>query len=121
MFGFGKAKEPKEPKRQSYMSEDGKHWLTFGPDEPFVYEGKPWGLVRQGTTWPPVAADHGDRPVFWQAVAEALNNLGSNRFIVKKLRTLATDYRAGKISATQVTEMVLKIVDVSKDMQVGGE
>lgn len=120
MFGFGKAKEkkPKEPRRQGYMTDDNK-WVTFGPDEPFVYEGKPWGLVRQGTVWPPVIADHGDRPDLFEAIAEGLNNLGANRFILKKLREVATDYKAGKVSATQVTEIVLKIVAVSKDIKVG--
>jgi hypothetical protein len=120
MFGFGKAKEkkPKEPRRQGFMTEDDK-WVEFGPDEPFIYEGKRWGLVRKGTVWPPVCADHGDRLDLWQAIAEGLNNLSANRFILKKLRQVSADYKAGKISATDVTTIVNKIVTVTKDIKVG--
>lgn len=125
MFGFGtktakvkEAPKPKEPKRQGFITDDDK-WVTFGPDEPFIYEGKPWGLVRKGTVWPPVASDHGHRPDLWKSIAEGLNNLSANRFILKKLREIAADYKANKITATQVTNIVLKIVAVTKDTQVG--
>lgn len=125
MFGFGRAKtekKPKEPRRQGFMTEDEK-WVTFGPDDPFRYEGRRNSLVREGTVWPPVLRDDSsyDRTELFQSIAESLNNLGTNRAVIKKLRELAADYKANKISATDVTASVVRIVEVLKErnIQVG--
>lgn len=124
MFGFGRAKvkKPKAPRKQGYLMADGTMG-TFSDDAPFRYAANGNSLVREGTVWPPILRDDGSRDStdLFEAIAEGLNNLGYNRAIIKKLRELAADYAKGKISATDVTASVVRIVEVlkEKNIQVG--
>ena len=122
MFGFGKAKEkkPKAPRKQGFLMADGTMG-TFPDDAPFRYAANGNSLVREGTVWPPILRDDGSRDSteLFEAIAEGLNNLGANRAILKHLRKTAADYKSGKITATEVTDIVLRLVAVAKDIQVG--
>jgi hypothetical protein len=117
MFGFGKAKKPR---KQVYLLADGKMG-TLPDNTPIRYAGFSNALVIEGTVWPPIIRDDSrhDNSELFVAIAEGLNNLGANRVILKRLRMMAADYQANKINATQVTDMVLRLVSAAKDIKVG--
>jgi hypothetical protein len=94
---------------------------TFPDDAPFHYAANGNSLVREGTVWPPILRDDGSRDSteLFEAIAEGLNNLGANRAILKHLRKTTADYKSGKITATEVTDIVLRLIAVAKDIQVG--
>jgi hypothetical protein len=123
MFGFARAlAKIKAPRKQGYILASGKMG-TLPDNQPVRYAANGNSLVIAGPVWPPVIRDDGyhDRTEFFEAIAEGLNNLGTNRAIVKELRDLVAKYEKGTISATEVTRVIVRIVKVldENNVQVG--